>query len=129
LEKTGRQHEAEAAYWQWQARRLELQQQAAALYGDLYFWQQSVTISRRNLGLLQELEAIARARYRVASAQQADLVRIQLELGKATDALISLEQQRPALQARIATLLGNRTQAQTFQWPQQLPEPPAPDIA
>jgi len=48
LQKTARQQEAEAAYWQWQARRLELQQQTAELYGDLYYWLQSIAISQRN---------------------------------------------------------------------------------
>jgi outer membrane protein TolC len=129
LQKSARQQQAEAGYWQWQARRLELQMQAGDLYADLFYWQQALAISQKNLALLQELEAIARARYRVATTSHPDLIRIQLEVGKATDELLSLEQQKPSLQARIATLLSDRSGAQSVPWPERLPDIPALDSA
>ena len=119
LQKVEKQQQAQAFYWQWQAQQLELQRQLGELYGELFQWQESRRIAQQNIQLLQELEAIVRARYQVANARQPDLIRIQIELSKASDRLITLEQQQPALRSRLMLLTGNKELQQD--WPQKLP--------
>src|SRR5690606_18257644 len=112
------------AYWQWQLRRLELQNQLAQVYGELFLWRRSVAIAQYNVRLWQELEAIATARYRVAAASQPDLVRIQVGSQQAQDRLLSLQQQQRALQARLDLLTGRNDAATPATWPQTLPVTP-----
>ena len=122
LQQQEKKQQAEASRWQWQNQKLDLQRQLGLLYGELYLWGQSVRIARDNVNLLQEMEAIVRARYRVANASQPDLIRIQVEVGKAQDRLTSLESQVPSLSARLEMLLGKTSNLQPGEWPQTLPE-------
>jgi len=124
LQQQEKTQEADSAYWQWQLRRLELQNQLAQVYGELFLWRRSVAIAQYNVRLWQELEAIATARYRVAAASQPDLVRIQVGSQQAQDRLLSLQQQQRALQARLDLLTGRNDAATPATWPQTLPVTP-----
>ncbi|MEZ5506703.1 MAG: TolC family protein [Gammaproteobacteria bacterium] len=117
LQSDEKQQEAQSAYWQWEVRKLELQNQLAQLYGELFYWRQSYALAEYSIKLWQELEAIATARYRVAASRQPDLVRIQVGHQKALDRLLSLQQQQPALQARLALLTGDAAGSAAESWP------------
>jgi len=121
--------EAEAARERLEAARLALTYEITAAYCELYALAKAIAITGENVELLRYVEGVARARYRVATAQYPDVVRAQVELGKLQDQLQTLEEQQRPLAAQLNAAL-NRPPDAPLPLPSDLPRETArPDPA
>jgi cobalt-zinc-cadmium efflux system outer membrane protein len=111
-----------ASFQRYEATRLELFRRVKNTYDELYYLRGAIELTGDNLRLLEQVERVVRARYRVAAASHPDLIRTQVELGKLEDRLRRLEDQRPALVARFNAIL-NRSPDAPAPWPGSIAEP------
>ncbi|MBD3220620.1 hypothetical protein GF314_05215 [bacterium] len=71
----------------------------------------TLQIERENLELLEQFESVARARLRYNEAATADLLRLQVELGRAEDRVQAIGDRRAPAVARLNALLGRPARA------------------
>ena len=76
-------------------------------YYDYLFLTETTHINEENQELLKQMIAIAQAKFRVGQGKYSNLIMAQVELAKLADAIITLEQQRETVMARINTLLNS----------------------
>ena len=74
-------------------------------YYDYLFVVEATRISEENQKLLQQMIAIAQAKFRVGQGKYSNVIMAQVELSKLAEAIITLEQQRETIIARLNTLL------------------------
>ncbi|MCA8978938.1 MAG: TolC family protein [Planctomycetes bacterium] len=98
--------ESEKAARAFDAKREALFRQVRHAWADLYEIEHSVELTQENVGLLQNFVELLETRYMLDSARHADLIRLQLELGKLEDRLASLQELRPVRAARLNSALG-----------------------
>ncbi len=79
-------------------------------YYQLYLLQKSIEITQKNKVLLQDFAKIASTRYSVGKGLQQDVLKAQVEVSKMTDKLISLEEMKKIVQAKINVLLDRNPQ-------------------
>lgn len=87
------------------------------VYYRLWFLDEKITIDRQMLGLLNDLEKIARAQNEVGKASLQDVYRARIEQDRVTTEIANLEDSRNSLTAQLKGALG-LTHDQ--------PDPPAP---
>ena len=80
-------------------------------YYTIFLIDKSITIVKRNKGLLQQFIRIAETKYAVGKGLQQDVLKAQVELSKLTDKLISLNQMRATAGFKLNTLLNRPTDA------------------
>lgn len=80
----------------------------------------SKKIVQENVELLRYLEGVVRSGYASGKSSYGDVLKLQIELAKATDRLKSLEDQVIPLQISLESLLGG-TQEVSFAMPDELP--------
>lgn len=95
---------AGAAWQRVEAERLGVVAAIEIAFHEYAFLAKEIGISRELLDLLIGLESIVQGRVR-AGAGQEDLLRLQVEIGRAEDNLAGFERRRPALSARLADLM------------------------
>lgn len=101
----------------------EVRSQVAMAFYDLYATDQSLTVARETLRLLQDARATAEAMYRVGEGRQTDVLRAQVEIARMTEDTIRMRTMRTGITARLNALLDR---AATFDVPPPLlPEFPA----
>ena len=76
-------------------------------YYDYLFVTEATHINEENQKLLQQMIAIAQAKFRVGQGKYSNVIMAQVELSKLVNAIITLEQQRETIIARINTLLNS----------------------
>lgn len=103
---------ADAAASEFEAQRLMLFLEVRRAYYELYQLHRETEITRDNLDLLGQIEAIARSRFRVGTATHPDTVRAQVELGRMEDRLRELEQMRRPAVARLNAALNRPADAE-----------------
>jgi outer membrane protein TolC len=96
---------AEAAGWRAEGVRREVVAQVKVAYYQYFFDTKAIAITRKNKDLLEKLERIAEARYRVGKGIQQDVLRAQVEVARVDQRLIVLTQQQATAEARLNTLL------------------------
>ncbi len=96
---------AEAARQAYEQDRLELFYQVKAAYFETYVLGRSIDITRQHLILLQNIEQVARTRFKAGSAPQSALIQAQVELGKLEDRLQTLEALRGPVAAKLNAAL------------------------
>jgi len=74
-------------------------------YYQLYLLQKSIEITQKNKLLLADFAKIASTRYSVGKGVQQDVLKAQVEVSKMIDKLISLQEMRKIVQAKINILL------------------------
>ncbi|HAY78444.1 MAG TPA: hypothetical protein DCY79_01410 [Planctomycetaceae bacterium] len=74
-------------------------------YYELYFIQQTITVTEAEQKLLGEIRDVANARYKAGKASQQDLLRAELEISNVENQLIRLRQRLESAQARLARVL------------------------
>ena len=74
-------------------------------YYDYLFVVEATRINEENQKLLQQMIAIAQAKFRVGQGKYSNVITAQVELSKLAEAIITLEQQRETIIARLNTLL------------------------
>ena len=78
-------------------------------YYDYLFLIEATRINEENQALLQQMIAIAQAKFRVGQGKYSNVIMAQVELSKLADTIITLEQQRETIIARLNTLLNAST--------------------
>ena len=100
-------------------------------WGNLYYAQKEVALTQDQLALLEQFEPILLRRYRTSQAVQADLLRLQVDIEKVRDRLLSLRKRLVPLQASLNRVLGRpvslpiRAESLPKQYPVKLDEPKA----
>ncbi|MCE2412929.1 TolC family protein [Candidatus Poribacteria bacterium] len=74
-------------------------------YYDYLFVIEATRINDENQKLLQQMIAIAQAKFRVGQGKYSNVIMAQVELSKLANVIITLEQQRETIIARLNTLL------------------------
>jgi outer membrane protein TolC len=110
---------AQSARQQFQSQKLQIIFQVKQAFYDYCYLASAVQISKENVELARHFEEIVRSRYAVSAASHPDVIRSQIEAAKFENALAGLEKSRPALIARLNSLL-NRPLSSDLSWP----EPP-----
>lgn len=96
---------ARAERHRYEAERLRLFRRVKDAYYEYAWLDQAVRITRRNLDLLTQIEQVARQAYEGDRASYADVIRAQVEYGKLSDRLESLEELRGPIAARLNAAL------------------------
>ena len=76
-------------------------------YFDYLFIIEAIHINEENQELLQQMIAIAQTKFRVGQGKYSNVIMAQVELSKLANAIITLEEQRETIIARINTLLNS----------------------
>jgi outer membrane protein TolC len=79
-------------------------------YYQLYLLQKSIEITQENKLLIEDFARIATTKYSVGKGIQQDVLKAQVEVSKMIDRLISLEEMRKSVQAKINILLNRNPQ-------------------
>ena len=87
----------------------DLVTQIRLAYYDYLFVIEATRINEENQELLQQMIAIAQAKFRVGQGKYSNVIMAQVDLSKLADAIITLEQQRETIIARLNTLLNTST--------------------
>ncbi len=74
-------------------------------YYDYLFILETTRINEENQKLLEQMIAIAQTKFRVGQGKYSNVIMAQVELSKLANAIITLEQQRETVVARLNTLL------------------------
>ena len=115
---------AEAERQRYEAAKLKLFYQVKNAYYEYYYLWRSIQTVKDNVQLLENTERVARTRYKAGAASHPDVIRLQVELGKLTDRLRTIEDLRQPLAARLNAALGCPADA-PVPWPARLAEHPA----
>lgn len=86
-------------------KQLEVERDVAVHYAEYAYLSHVIGITRDVLGLLRQLEGVLQERVAVGRATQADLLRLQVEIGRVENDLESRERVRPSLSARLAAAM------------------------
>ncbi len=76
-------------------------------YYDYIFLTEAARINEENQKLLQQMIAIAQTKFRVGQGKYSNVIMAQVELSKLVNVIITLEQQRETIIARLNTLLNS----------------------
>jgi len=107
---------ANAALDRYEAARLLLFFRVQDSYYELYYLKHALKVIDTTLELLRSLEQTVRTRYTVGDARNADLLKLQMELGKVDNERASLADRRGAIEAKLNSSL-NRELADPLPWP------------
>jgi outer membrane protein TolC len=97
--------QAEAGWWEYEQTRRQIVAQVKADYYAYFYDAKAIEITEKDKDLLQKLESIAEARYRVGKGIQQDVLRAQIEVARIDQKLIVFHQEESTAQARLNTLL------------------------
>jgi outer membrane protein TolC len=97
--------EAEAGRWEYEKTERQVVADVKAAYYAYSYDTKAIEITLKNKDLLEKLESIAEARYRVGKGIQQDVLRAQIEVSRIDQKLIVLRQEERTAGARLNTLL------------------------
>jgi cobalt-zinc-cadmium efflux system outer membrane protein len=107
---------AKAAYKKYEAKKLDLFYQVKFAFYEYSYLAKAIEITRENLELVTYFEEIARQRYTTSITTHPDIIRAQIELAVLEDRLSSLNKLRPAITAKLNSIL-NRPATEELPWP------------
>ena len=87
------------------ALELKLVLEVKKTYYQLFMQNKAIEITERNRRLINEFVRIAEAKYSVGKGIQQDVLKAQVELSRMKDRLITLEEERDTLKARLNSLM------------------------
>ncbi len=96
---------ANAAYQKYQSKKLRLFLKVKSAYYDYYYLGREIEITETNMELLRYWEAVARTKYKAALKQHHDVIKAQVELGKLEDRLLTLEDKKAPVAAKLKEAL------------------------
>ena len=114
---------AQAARQRYEMEKLKLFYRVKEAYYEYYYLAQAVAVVRENRDLVESLEGVVRARFKVAAAGHPDVIRAQVELGKLEDQRRTLEALREPIAARLNAAM-NRPVEAPLPWPKSAPYEP-----
>jgi outer membrane protein, heavy metal efflux system len=109
--------ESRARYYAFETALLQTAFDVKRAYYRVHFLEDKVELTRKNLGLLAELEQLARAQNEVGKVTLQDVLRAQIEQDRMRADLANLEDSRHPLLAQLKGALG---------LPAEQPDPPLP---
>ena len=101
---TSQSERARDAWW-------EVRAQAAMPFYELYRADQSLAVMRETLRLLGDIQAVTEAMYRVGSANQADVLRAQVEIAGMTEDTLRMQAMRSGMAERLNAILDRQQQS------------------
>jgi len=110
------ERQAEAAWQRVEMERLRVVSAIEIAFHEYAFLAMELEITRELQGLLVGLESIVQSRVR-AGAGQADLLRLQVEIGRVEDSLAGFERRRPSLSARLSHAMNSPIGTEPLQLP------------
>lgn len=105
----------------YEAAKLKLFYQVKEAYYEYYYLAEAIVVTEENLGLMQQLESVARTQYATGFTPYSNVVRAQVELGKIEDRINTLKDLREPIVARLNAAL-NRPAGATLPWPKKVAE-------
>jgi cobalt-zinc-cadmium efflux system outer membrane protein len=108
---------AKAAFKQFEAKKLELFYEVKQAFYQYCYLAKAINITNESLQLVSRFEQVARARYATSTAAHPDVIRAQIELAMMENQVKTLEELRPAIVARLNSVL-NRPTTNDLPWPQ-----------
>jgi outer membrane protein TolC len=109
--------EAKAAYKQFEAKKLELFYEVKQAFYEHSYLAKATDITKESLALMRHFEEVARTRYATSATAHPDIIRAQIELAMVDNRLKGLEELKPAIVARLNSIL-NRPTASDLSWPE-----------
>lgn len=119
LRREAARREAAVQNWNWQQRALEVQEDVIVALADYALLARQLEVEEAVTELLGDQEELARTRYRNSDSEQGELLRLQVERGRALDRLRRLRAARPAHAASLNAALGRAHHA-PLPWPVEL---------
>lgn len=102
--------ELEAVRKEYAEKKNSVIMQVKVAYMNLLFINKSIEITKDNRELIRNFVKTAETKYSVGMGVQQDVLKAQVELSKAIDSLLSLDQKRQSAVARLNTLLDRPTE-------------------
>ena len=99
------QKEAEAAYSDYDEAKNKIARDVKTAYYELFYVNKAIQVTEKNREVLKLLNQIAETKYSVGEGIHTDVFKAQVELSKMIDELITMNQAKRAVKARINTLL------------------------
>jgi cobalt-zinc-cadmium efflux system outer membrane protein len=99
------QKEAEAAYSDYEETKNRVARDIKTNYLELFYINKAIEVTQKNQEILKLLNQIAETKYSVGEGIHSDVYKAQVELSKMIDELITLNQTKRSVKARINTLL------------------------
>ncbi|OGX57860.1 MAG: hypothetical protein A2306_03635, partial [Omnitrophica WOR_2 bacterium RIFOXYB2_FULL_38_16] len=109
---------SEEAYHNFQKNQLELVYKITDVYYEYAYLSKAILLMEENIKLLKNFESVAQARYKSALAQNQDLLKVQVELGRLENDLYSLRDMQLPLVSRLNALL-NLPKNNLLPWPNE----------
>jgi outer membrane protein TolC len=103
--------EAEAASWNIENVRREIVSEVKVAYYNYFYNEKALEITQKDKDLLQKLESISEALYRVGKGTQQDPLRAQVEVSRLLQRITVLEQEERTATVRVNTLLDRDPEA------------------
>jgi len=100
----------------YEAAKLKLFFAVKDAYYEYYYLAKAIAVTQENVNLVKHLESVARTRFKTAAGSHPDVIRAQVELGKLTDRLRTLQDLREPIAARLNASL-NRPVETKIPWP------------
>jgi outer membrane protein, heavy metal efflux system len=97
---------SQGGYFTFKSASLQSAYDVKRTYYRLYFLEEKIRVNRENLGLLQELEGLARSQNEVGKATLQDVLRAQIEQERLNNEIVSLDDSRATLLAQWKAALG-----------------------
>jgi cobalt-zinc-cadmium efflux system outer membrane protein len=111
---------AHAAQSRYEARELQLFAEVKEAFYEYVYLAAAIESTRDNLELMRHFEEVARTKYLTAAGTQPDVIRAQIEVANLENDLITREQSREPVVARLNADL-NRPARAPLPWPRQEP--------
>ncbi len=121
--------EAEAARHDYEAVRLQLATVASLLFDDYYFVARALEINTEHVGLLEDFQRIATARYTAGLASQQDPLQAEVEVAHLLHRDVVLRTSQRTVVAQLNALLHRAPDARLPPPPSELDAPAAPELA
>ncbi|OGW78294.1 MAG: hypothetical protein A3I73_05550 [Omnitrophica bacterium RIFCSPLOWO2_02_FULL_45_16] len=96
---------ARMAYENYKTKERDIIAKVKSAYAELFIIYRSIDIQNENRQILEQFSQVAVPRYTLGKSTQADVLKTQVELARAENELIVLEQERVTAQARLDILL------------------------
>jgi outer membrane protein TolC len=111
---------AKSAGRQYEAKKLAVFYEVKQAFYEYNFLARAIEITNENLRLMRHFEEVARTKYAISMTGQPDVIRAQVELATMENDLVSWEKSRPAITAKLNSLL-NRAAESELPWPKSPP--------
>ncbi|MFH1868814.1 MAG: TolC family protein [Candidatus Omnitrophota bacterium] len=109
---------SEAEYYDFEKTRLELIYKISDAYYEYAYAAKAIALTEENMKLLKTFENVAQTKYASGIAKNQDLLKVQVELGKLENNLLSLKDLRKPLMAQLNALL-NLSEGRELPWPDE----------